>query len=52
MKHAVIRESDNVVVNIIIWDGASPWEPPEGHRVEEYDPAVHALPVPVQSDEA
>jgi hypothetical protein len=51
MQYAVIRESDDVVVNIIMWDGKSPWVPPEGHRVDPFDPAIHRVPVPPQLTE-
>jgi hypothetical protein len=30
-RYAVIN-SENVVVNVIIWDGISPWSPPAGHQ--------------------
>lgn len=32
-RYAVINEK-NEVVNVIVWDGVSKWNPPEGHRVE------------------
>ena len=43
MYYAVIRESDNKVVNIIVWDGESEWTPPEGHRIEPFDPVAHTF---------
>ena len=30
---AVIREKDDVVDNIIEWDGIAPWTPPTAHYV-------------------
>ena len=46
---AVIRESDGRLMNVVMWDGESPWTPPEGCRVEQYDPSVHKYPeVPVE----
>jgi hypothetical protein len=30
MYHAVVN-SDHKVVNIIVWDGKSMWQPPSGH---------------------
>jgi hypothetical protein len=41
MDYALIRESDNKIINIIVWDGESEWSPPEEHRIEPFDPAVH-----------
>jgi hypothetical protein len=31
MRYAVIE--DGIVVNVIIWDGATEWSPPEGQQV-------------------
>lgn len=31
-RHAVVNDKGHVV-NVIIWDGVSPWSPPEGHIV-------------------
>lgn len=36
MRWAVI-DQNNIVVNIVIWDGEKPWSPPEGCRVERSD---------------
>ncbi len=47
---AVIRESDSKLVNVIMWDGESPWSPPEGHRVEPFDPALHVWDIPAQAE--
>jgi hypothetical protein len=30
MNYLVIN-SENIVVNSILWDGETPWSPPEGH---------------------
>jgi hypothetical protein len=32
-RWAVIRDADDVVDNIIEWDGSTPWTPPAGHYV-------------------
>jgi hypothetical protein len=32
-RWAVIRDDDNVVDNIIEWDGVTPWTPPAEHYV-------------------
>ena len=45
MDYALIRESDNKVVNVIVWDGESQWSPPEGHRIEPFDQVVHIFEV-------
>ncbi len=31
-RYAVLNK-ENVVVNVIVWDGIANWKPPEGHRV-------------------
>lgn len=31
MEHAIIR--NGVVENIIVWDGKTPWTPPEGTEI-------------------
>jgi len=31
--YAVVRESDDVIVNSIVWDGAEEWIAPDAHRV-------------------
>ena len=33
MKYLIIRKSDNVVVNAIVWDEIEEWTPPEGHEL-------------------
>ena len=55
-RYAVINSS-NVVVNVIIWDGVSPWSPPSGCIVVPegqgamiggtYDPASQTF-IPIQ----
>jgi hypothetical protein len=30
MQYSIINEKTNVVVNIIVWDGKSQWQPPKG----------------------
>jgi hypothetical protein len=34
MVYAVINSQTNVVENTIVWDGVSPWAPPENCYVE------------------
>lgn len=36
-RYAVIRSIDNVVINVIVWDAAPGWEPPEGCYVVQSD---------------
>jgi hypothetical protein len=38
MKHAVVNKN-NVVINIIVWDGAE-WTPPRGTTVVQNDNAA------------
>lgn len=33
-NYFVIRQSDEKIVNVVVWDGVSPWRPNEGHYVE------------------
>lgn len=35
-RYAVCNQ-DNKVVNVIIWDGVSKWQPPAGHFVVKHD---------------
>lgn len=35
-RHAVI-DSEGNVVNVVLWDGASMWRPPEGHTLVEVE---------------
>lgn len=28
--YAVVNSTTNIVENVILWDGESPWQPPEG----------------------
>ena len=39
-KYFVVRETDNVIVNVVLWDGVSPWTPDEGERLEPYEDGV------------
>jgi hypothetical protein len=38
MRYAVVK--DNLVVNIIEWDGQSEWSPPEGASAHQFDGAA------------
>jgi hypothetical protein len=38
MKYAIVN-SDNLVVNIVAWDGVSKWLPPKDHIVIQSDQA-------------
>lgn len=44
---AIVRESDNRLMNIVMWDGESSWPVPAGCRIEPFDAAVHVWEVPV-----
>lgn len=37
MKYALIK--DNEVVNVVEWDGVTPWTPPKGHTLRKCDEA-------------
>lgn len=39
MNYAVINQVTNIVVNVVVWDGVSPWSPPEGTFVIQSDTA-------------
>ena len=39
MNYAVIDSITYIVVNIIVWDGVSPWSPPEGTFIIQTDDA-------------
>lgn len=30
MRYVVVDIETNIVVNVIVWDGVTPWIPPEG----------------------
>ena len=30
MNYAIIDNATNLVVNVIVWDGKPPWQPPSG----------------------
>lgn len=34
MAHLLIK--DGKIVNNIVWDGVTPWDPPEGYTLVEY----------------
>ena len=34
MRYAIVKSETNIVENIIIWDGITPWTPPDGCYVE------------------
>lgn len=34
MNYAVINSETNIVENVIVWDGQTPWTPPVGYYVE------------------
>ena len=34
MEYAVINSETNIVENVILWDGVSPWAPPAGCYAE------------------
>lgn len=33
MPRYAIIDSNSIVDNVIVWDEASPWQPPEGHSM-------------------
>lgn len=33
--YAIVEDATGVVVNIVVWDGVTPWEPPAGTTVVE-----------------
>lgn len=37
MRHAIIDIGTNKVVNVIEWDGKTPWMVPEGHYLIQND---------------
>lgn len=45
-RHAIVNK-ENKVINVIIWDGSSSWQPPKDHQIikdnnadvgDRYDP--------------
>lgn len=34
MNYAIIDLVTNIVENVIVWDGESPWSPPAGYYME------------------
>lgn len=39
-KYFVVRESDDVIINIVMWDGISPWRPDTGQYLEPFHNGV------------
>lgn len=37
MRYAVVNEASQEVINVIMWDGESPWKPPTGHFLKKSD---------------
>jgi hypothetical protein len=37
MKRYALIDTDGIVKNVIIWDEASQWSPPEGHTMVKVD---------------
>lgn len=35
MGRYAVLDKDGVVVNVVVWDGVTPWNPPDGHTVQE-----------------
>lgn len=35
MNYAVINSETNIVENVIVWDGVSPWTSPDGFYLQE-----------------
>lgn len=35
--YAVIRIEDNIVDNVVIWDGVTEWQPPANHVLQQLD---------------
>lgn len=38
-RYAVIDEITGKVVNVVMWDGVTPWSPPAGTRAKQSDAA-------------
>ena len=36
LRHGIVNE-EGKVINIIVWDGVSPWNPPKGHIAIQHD---------------
>jgi hypothetical protein len=36
VRYALVETASDKIVNMIVWDGESPWSPPEGHTVHLY----------------
>jgi len=39
-KYFVVRESDDEIINIVIWDGISAWQPDAGQYLEPFQEGV------------
>lgn len=39
-KYFVVRQSDDTIVNIVMWDGVSGWKPDEGQYLEPFQTGV------------
>lgn len=39
-KYFVVRETDDVIVNIVMWDGVSPWKPNPGQYLEPFENGI------------
>lgn len=35
-----MRHSDNAIVNTVLWDGVSPWQPEEGEYLLPWEPGI------------
>lgn len=40
-RHAVVRTADQAVVNIVEWDGTTPYTTPAGHTIRPAHPDDH-----------
>lgn len=39
-KYFVVRQSDDTIVNIVVWDGMSGWRPDAGQYLEPFQRGV------------
>lgn len=42
-RHAVINKNTNKVINVILWDGETKWNPPYNHYIVKSDDAEIGL---------
>ena len=42
MANYAILDSENLCVNVVVWDGVAQWCPPEGHYLKELLADDHA----------